>query len=305
MSDTWQDMPKFSSYFGTALHGATITWYNDPAASGKLIDYKNYMHIEFEQNLFSYAYIWYDADDVKDVKWFKGNYAYKQVSPAVTLYEAVTGNPTDFHAVEVATAPFITPSDLVFGLQFDNPVTGGTPAKDGVVVAMSTRIITGGTTMDGLIGYRTKSIYDLKPTEDYKVDGGYDSGDATCKLLTYDQTSPQDDAGDWERVNETEPAFGVARKGSMCSESWKIGESGWTCVKVKGRLRRKMIPSETVCDLTLDYFEYDVKMRMGVLAAVDGKFTEKVNFDKLRTTTGASSYLTLGAFVTGLLAYTF
>ena len=48
MSDTWLALPNFSSYFGTALHGATITWYNDPNASGATIDNKNYLHVEFE-----------------------------------------------------------------------------------------------------------------------------------------------------------------------------------------------------------------------------------------------------------------
>ena len=51
-----------------------------------------------------------------------------------------------------------------------------------------------------------------------------------------------------------------------------------------------------------------MKIRMGVLAAADGKFEEKVNFDKLRTTTGAAfgtSFLSLGAVVAGLLAFSF
>ena len=76
MSDTWLTLPNFKSYFGTALHGATITWYNDPNASGSNIANKNYMHVEFEQNLYSYAHIWYDKTQADDLKWFKGDYAY-------------------------------------------------------------------------------------------------------------------------------------------------------------------------------------------------------------------------------------
>ena len=70
-------------------------------------------------------------------------------------------------------------------------------------------------------------------------------------------------------------------------------------------MKRLMTPSEQICDLVLDYVSYTVKIRMGVLAAADGKFTETVDFDKLRTVTGAASYLSLGALVTGLLAITF
>lgn len=92
----------------------------------------------------------------------------------------------------------------------------------------------------------------------------------------------------------------------MCTEQWKMGKSGVTCVKVKGRLTRSLTPTEVVCDLKLDYFTYDVKITMGLLAATDGKFTEKVDFDKLRSTTGAPSFaLTLGTFITGILAFAF
>ena len=70
-------------------------------------------------------------------------------------------------------------------------------------------------------------------------------------------------------------------------------------------MKRLMTPSEQICDLVLDYVSYTVKIRMGVLTAADGKFSETVDFDKLRTVTGAASYLSLGALVTGLLAITF
>ena len=78
MTDTWtaKALPNFKSYFGTALHGATITWYNNPAASGADIDWKNYMYVEFEQNLYSYAYSWYDSAQADDKLWFKGDTAF-------------------------------------------------------------------------------------------------------------------------------------------------------------------------------------------------------------------------------------
>ena len=83
-------------------------------------------------------------------------------------------------AIEPTTAPYIPASDLIFGLQFDNPVTNGTPARDAVLVSMATRILTGGSdNVTGSISYRSKSTYDLLPTEDYKVEE-YDVSSSTC-----------------------------------------------------------------------------------------------------------------------------
>lgn len=48
MTDTWAALPKFSTYFGSALHGATITWYNNPTASGDKINDKNELKVQFE-----------------------------------------------------------------------------------------------------------------------------------------------------------------------------------------------------------------------------------------------------------------
>lgn len=47
MTTTWSELPHFTSYFGTALHGAEITWYNNPVATGTKIQDKNELKIEF------------------------------------------------------------------------------------------------------------------------------------------------------------------------------------------------------------------------------------------------------------------
>ena len=62
MTDSWSTIPNFTHYFGTALHGATFKFYNDPNGSGTTLINKTEMKIEFEQNLHSFVYTWWDGD---------------------------------------------------------------------------------------------------------------------------------------------------------------------------------------------------------------------------------------------------
>ena len=160
----------------------------------------------------------------------------------------------------------------------------------------------GSTASKGTITWRTTSLYDLKPTGDY--DTTYDKSDANCKNASTGYSNSSSDAGDWKQ--DTSDATLTK---DMCTESWTIGESGWACVKIKGRLTRMMTPSETVCDLKFEYYKYPMKIIIGKKAetADKVKFSETaVDFDKLRSATGAHAFsLTLGAFVAGIVTFAF
>ncbi len=62
----WSTLPNFTTIFGSTLHGAEITWYNNPSASGTNLADKTNLHIKFTQNLQSLLYTWYDPDNVSD-----------------------------------------------------------------------------------------------------------------------------------------------------------------------------------------------------------------------------------------------
>jgi len=169
-----------------------------------------------------------------------------------------------------------------------------------VLVGMQYNVASG-TPTTGKITYRPTVLFDLKPASDY--DQTRDQTDSNCKNTSTGYTNTSTEAGDWKQ-NTSDTTLAA----NMCTESWTIGESGYSCVKVKGRLTRNMTPSETICDLTFDYFEYTIKIMIGKNGetADKVKFNEKVDFDKLRSTSGAYAYsLTLGAFVSGLLAFAF
>lgn len=90
MTDTWKDLPKFTTYFGTALHGAEITWYNNPNASGDKITDKTNLKIEIVQNLHSFLYTWWDKTNTDDKAWFAGQYAFEVVDPVMNGANAST-----------------------------------------------------------------------------------------------------------------------------------------------------------------------------------------------------------------------
>ena len=69
----WADsttLLSFTSYFGTNLHGAEITWYNNPA-SGTASDVDE-LKMKIVYNMYSRQYVWYDSTDSDDAEWFIG-----------------------------------------------------------------------------------------------------------------------------------------------------------------------------------------------------------------------------------------
>lgn len=136
MADTWAALPHFTTYFGTALHGAEITWYNDPSASGANIANKNNLKVEIVQNLHSFLYTWWDKTNTDDLAWFAGQYAFEVVDPILNKSNGSGGFLTNIwigkEASADATQDRAAPTDLVFGLWFDNPVASALPKKDGV-----------------------------------------------------------------------------------------------------------------------------------------------------------------------------
>lgn len=49
MTDPWATVLdySFTTYFGTALHGASITWYNNPAGTGNTATDASELKLEF------------------------------------------------------------------------------------------------------------------------------------------------------------------------------------------------------------------------------------------------------------------
>lgn len=106
------------------------------------------------------------------------------------------GAATAWKTTPDATDPKTSASDIYFGLQFDNPVAGKTPVKDGVFTAVRQKITyTAGsaTNPTGLLEWNPDVLFDLKPASDYDL-ATYDKS-STCDTVTpaYTQTN----AGDW------------------------------------------------------------------------------------------------------------
>ena len=208
MTTTWSSLPHFTHYFGTSLHGAALTFYNNPNASGNLITDKTQLKIEFEQNLHSFVYTWYDSSNVNDAKWFKGDFNMN----AASLCTECSGTSTIVSTpANPSTYPGLSVNDLQMQIQFDNPITGGTPARDGVLVGMQYTVTKGNssTPTTAKITYRTTVLEDLRPQADYGTD--QDNAEATCDSGGYTQT----DAGDW--LQDTSDSTLAT---NMCTESW-------------------------------------------------------------------------------------
>ncbi len=96
------------------------------------------------------------------------------------------------------------------------------------------------------------SLYDLVPSTDYEWTK-YDSAEAAnaCDNGAYLHGDAANIAGEWAIA--TDPGITLGSTG-LCDESWTIGESGYSCVKITQRLTRPMTPtSETKCDFAIDY----------------------------------------------------
>lgn len=85
----------------------------------------------------------------------------------------------------------------------------------------------------------------------------------------YDHTTADKIPGDWEQAAamviggaaEASLDPGVTLPaGGLCDESWSIGKTGYSCVKLTKTLKRKMTPTESVCDFAIDYVVHTVKI---------------------------------------------
>ena len=254
---SWSALPSFKSYFGSALHGATITWYNDPNTAATTSTDNTELKIKWVQNLHSRLYTWYDSTNTNDAKFFVGNYALDSLSNSST--------PPTYTETKSGT-PAYANSDIVFHMQFANPVTSATPTYDGFhFVATTTITWTDGSNPTGSIAWDTTAdtVQDLVPTGDY--DKTLDTGGCTSGQ-----------AGQYEQVTHPD--------GNMCTEFWNIGEEGYACVKVDGRIKRTMAAQDASCDIAIDYVSHAIKIQIGANNESDTgfvRFSSTVDFNVL------------------------
>ena len=173
----WSTLPNFTTYFGTVLHGAEVTWYNNPAASGTAIDDKDFLHIKFTQNLHAFAYTWWDSANTLDAAWFVGNFKLEagQGTTIAALDAGGVAIANTWTNTLVTAAPNVGVQDIVFAMQFTNPIAGATPARDGFRVG-ATPIISfapGTAAADAVSptavwSTTTLSLLDLSPAADFQ-----------------------------------------------------------------------------------------------------------------------------------------
>ena len=133
-------MKCFTTYFGTKLHGAEVTWANNPTGTGTD---KTELKIIYKQILTSRLYIWYSSKMTEDARYFKGTW---DMNTAGTVSQSGTGtvvaSGNDYSIAQVAgkLPQDAAPSDLVFHMQFKNPVTTSLPAYDGFYALATTTV---------------------------------------------------------------------------------------------------------------------------------------------------------------------
>jgi len=134
-------MKCFTSYFGTKLHGAEITWANNPNGAGvagvggvkegaALVD-KTELKIIYKQILTSRLYTWYSSKVTEDR--FRGTWDMNTASPKQSGSGTVVASGNNYSIAE-ATSKMpqdAAPSDIVFHMQLKNPVSNDLPAYDG------------------------------------------------------------------------------------------------------------------------------------------------------------------------------
>lgn len=131
-------MKCFTSYFGTKLHGAEITWANNPNGAGdsgvdpggKLVD-KNELKIIYKQILTSRLYTWYSSAMTDDK--FRGTWDMNTALPVEfgSGIVVVATNKYSITQVSGKVPQDAAPSDIVFHMQLKNPVSNELPAYDG------------------------------------------------------------------------------------------------------------------------------------------------------------------------------
>ena len=100
----WPTLPNFTTYFGTKLLGAEVTWYNNPNGSSTDLSELKFKMI---QNLHSRMYTWWDYTNratntyaTNDFKFYRGHFALDLDGSPLT---AATQTPADY-----------APADIVF-----------------------------------------------------------------------------------------------------------------------------------------------------------------------------------------------
>jgi hypothetical protein len=118
----WSTIRSIVTYFGSSLHGAKITWYNDPTADAANAA-RTELKVDWEQYLYARLYTWYSTtgtDGTDDAKFFKGNMLYDDTATGLIADPSVTGTPAQ------------ADNDIIFQLQLKNPVTSSTIAYTGM-----------------------------------------------------------------------------------------------------------------------------------------------------------------------------
>ena len=170
MSNPWTALAdySFTTYFGTKLHGAEITWYNNPDST--TASEADELKMEILMNMYSRQYVWWDATNSDDAAWFTGQ----------TDTDGLT-SPATITAAATAIAD-VGDSDIIFHMQVTNPVSTATPTYDGVYAAM-THVVTfdGATNPTFAMAWHANIVDDLTPAADGDMDLTLDTtADAGC-----------------------------------------------------------------------------------------------------------------------------
>lgn len=152
------NMKEFTSYFGTAIHGADILWQTDKTAE------EQKLYFTFTQNLFAKMYTFWKSGDADDSALFTGTYDYTNANDAIDN------------------------AALWFYLQFKNPTTGASPQYDALLykvgVSAAAAVTTENNLTTGSEAYASTNlvfntpaatIEDLAPDTDYEIESKLDS----------------------------------------------------------------------------------------------------------------------------------
>ena len=158
-------------------------------------------------------------------------------------------------------------SDIIFHIQFANPVSTDTPSYDGFygVARHSITHSAADTTPTLTLSWDTNHVgtttLDLNPQSDYDLttdaaQWAVDSGVTNACAGTHSGNSG---AEIWSLVDASDGAD------KMCTETWNIGSDAAACVVVTGFMKRTWAESadDAVCDFAFDYVSHTVKIQIG------------------------------------------